>query len=142
MSDKTVYIVTEGEYSAYGIVAVFDDRTLADAYVTGDKDRYEMRVEKWVLNPGADRIREGLKTYTVWLLRDGTVHQVTSDWSEAVQPGRVASYADYQGDRIRRRQCFEVTLYAKTEEQAIKAANERRAQYLAEGGAWPTGEVQ
>jgi hypothetical protein len=57
--DKTekIFIVTQGEYDDYGIVAVFDNRPQADTYCEDfNKSQANMTglvavVEEWELNP-------------------------------------------------------------------------------------------
>jgi hypothetical protein len=143
-STKPLYVVTSGCYSDYGVVAIFDDRALADAYVEGSDDSagYGMRVEEFDLNPGADRIRESLRTHYVELDRAGDLFSHSDGWMEPSEADNVTYRWRYEDGVFtrRRRYVFRATLLAKSKEQAIKAANERRARYIASGGAWPDDE--
>lgn len=144
-SGKTLYVVTSGEYSDYRIVGIFDDERLALALCNPDADpatTYGPRIETWELNHNADRIRAGLKKFRVALWRDGSVRYVYDDAFDDVTSEASAGSLVWRGERqpdgsYQQRAYFEVSVVARTEDQAIKAANERRAQYLAAGGYWP-----
>lgn len=136
---RTLYVVTSGCYSDYGVVAIFDDRDLAERYCEGSDDSggYGMRVEEYPLNPKAEEIRAGLKGHRVLLDRDGNLVRHDEDYGLDPEPGEV----DWQyagGPDYRRVYVFGATVLAKTKEQAVKAVNEQRAQWLAAGNAWPT----
>lgn len=51
MSEQTAYIVTKGSYSDYGIVAVFLDRSIAQAFVDShnrtESPYYHAAIEEW-----------------------------------------------------------------------------------------------
>ena len=59
---KTVYIVTDGDYSDYHIVAAFDDKKLAELFIekigAGDIEEYQLNI------PGFD-----IKNKNLWLFR-------------------------------------------------------------------------
>jgi hypothetical protein len=131
-----LYAVSHGRYSDYGIVAIYDDRALAEAYIAGKDDDYD--IEEYELNPHADQIHEGLKVHCVIMDRAGTVlrHDESygdlPDGENGVKPNhRWANGGSYKT------YVFEFHTLAKSGEQAIKAANECRAQWIATGKEWP-----
>lgn len=63
---KIVYVVTSGEYSDYGIDAIFSEKKLSEEYIeNGDGTN----IEEWYL----DVPREGWEETFVRMKRDGTV---------------------------------------------------------------------
>ena len=110
---RNIYVVTSGEYSSYGIVAVYS--SLKKALGGGG------RVETYVLNdPNSEPIVRRL--WQVRMTRDGKVD------------------GHYSNDIERGQKCLPPRLWngaylfqvmAKTEKQAIKAANEQRTQLMA-----------
>jgi hypothetical protein len=137
MSTKVLYVVTSGCYSDYSIVAIFDDKALAEALVGEDDDRdgYGRRIEEYPLNQHEENIRAGLQTHTVGLLRNGDLHCYSASYGRDVQPDSLEFYfSPLNGEKF---YYFEAHILAKTKEQAIKAANERRAMWIANGNKWP-----
>lgn len=129
-----IYVVTSGDYSAYGIDAVFSSLEKAQAFideVSGDRiEAYEMDP------PNVERIREGYQLWYVSMKRDGSVLVATDqsfrgDMTFVDGQLHLRYYVDGRaGDSC------EMTLWAKSEEHAIKIVNEKRAQAIAEG-RWP-----
>jgi hypothetical protein len=129
-----VYIITSGSYSDYGISAVFTDKAMADDYVAIANSRPgytdNCAIEEWdsdMLHPYIERTRQGYKKYHVIMTRDG-ISKID----------RIDSVGDKPDTRWQlgweRRFCtpaLKVTCDTKSEEQAIKIANEIRAQLIA-----------
>lgn len=49
-NDMTVYVVTSGEYSSYGICEMFSTYEQAEKYIASENDRYgwdDYNIEKW-----------------------------------------------------------------------------------------------
>ena len=134
---KTIYVATSGEYSDYRICAVFDDRELALKYNDGE----ENGIEEWELNPGEKRLREGIRVYSVRMDRDGNVEQCFPSWSDGEESESVDYFLSWThpGPSLKKYR-FTARVVCASEEQAVKAANERRARYLANGGPWPPDE--
>lgn len=129
-----VYIVTAGDYSDYGIRAVFSTRELAEAFIAkygnslGDWGDTPV-IEEWTLDdPRA--IGDHMMQYRVSLARNGDVHYVEpikllsvgGPYSETkpvflglLKDGGVAG-----------------SVLARDEQHAVKIANEKRAQLIAE----------
>lgn len=79
---KTIYIVTSGEYSDYGIDGVFDSKELAEDWISMFKQggMYgDMKIEEHEINPNEDQIKKGRKAYRVMIGEDGEVSRV---WQE------------------------------------------------------------
>jgi hypothetical protein len=125
---KKVYVVTEGEYSDFRNVAVFDDEALATRYV----DTYPWRrydhpgIEEHVLNERADDLRAGLWWHMVWMNLNGDRARVT-----VMDPGPGDDEPYLNDERIR------FFVKARNEEHAIKIANERRGVWLSRQAAAP-----
>lgn len=140
-----LFVVTHGCYSDYGIEAVFDDRALAERYCEGsdDSDGYGSRIEEFELNPKAEEIRAGLKAHDVTLDRAGNVLSHSESYGGDPTDGEVFCSFRWSPDNHRHWKTyhFAITIIAKTKEQAIKAANEYRARFIAEGNPWPEDEV-
>lgn len=132
----TLFLVSSGEYSSYGICAVFDDRALAQAYI-GGREGYD--IEEYELNPHAERIRAGLKTHRVALDHDGALVRHDEWFGNEIDAGKVEM--SYQAG-MRKVYRFEAQIIAHTKEQAIKAANEQRAIWIASGRDWPEDEPE
>jgi hypothetical protein len=121
---KTIYLVIEGSYSNYGVRGVFDDKELAEEYA----EQISGQVEEYKLNAADDMLERGYKHYVVDMSKSGDTRDIRK-LSYKVQSCWRVSYnrsgeGYYTGD---------VSFYvcAKSEEGAIKVANERRAQLIA-----------
>lgn len=137
---SVVYLVSSGSYSSYGIEAVFDDRALAEAYVA-EREGGEIGIEEYELNPNADNIRAGIRTHSVRLDRAGNLISHWQSYGVFTEPDRVGySYRTFSPRIEGKAHYFEAYVVAKTKEQAIKAANERRAIWIAAGKEWPADE--
>jgi hypothetical protein len=63
-----IYIVTSGQYSDYGIDAVFSEKSLAKKYIDSfKKDDYgdRMEIEEWDLDKNSDQLKAGRKPFHV-----------------------------------------------------------------------------
>lgn len=119
---RSIYIITTGDYSSYRIVAVFDDRKLANSFA---KLESGLRVESYEINLYEQQIREGLKCYRVDMDRhgDGKVFQCDPDgyplshnYKNSDSPFRLWGY-----------------VWAIDEQHALKIAGEKRAVLIATG---------
>lgn len=63
---KTIYVVTSGEYSDYGINALFDDRAAAEAFIARflPHPADDGRIQEWIVNEHTGPMRRG---ETPWL---------------------------------------------------------------------------
>jgi len=118
---KKIYIVTQGQYSDYKILGVFDKEELANKFITsGGKYEYNYpEIEEWELNPNAKELRRGYLPFTVGINRDGRVVSVT-------QKSLESNKGWYGNDTIIYNPCF-----AKDRDHAIKITSELRTRLLA-----------
>jgi hypothetical protein len=144
---RTLYVVTSGSgsYSDYGISAIFDSRELAE---TAMADGCGDSIEEYPLNPGVDQYHAGRSLFVVEMRRDGSVVRTESlGWAWAgdrPDPLRLTvEWGDTSYDY--RRPPIAIILRAETwskdTEQAIKAVNEQRAQWIATG-KWAEAEAE
>ena len=158
-----VYIVTDGDYSDYHIVAAYTDPIQADKYVA----TYSGRVEEYDTDPETVYPPAGYWFYDVEMLKDGTVVTCRKKDNEECEPYDLtrAEYlywypAVYSGTSLYRlgetgvniplkkkdpNNYFDrvldhydgavmwTVILAKDEQHAIKIANEKRAQLIANG---------
>lgn len=117
-----IYVVTQGSYSAYGIVGATTDYEVAKKIADKFSDRWDpCRIEEYP--EGEYMLRPA---WSVYFDKSGN----------AVRCERATS--DYKYHRIHDRPTrtitydFIISVSADTEEAAIKIAAEKRAQYLAE----------
>lgn len=136
---KTIYAVTAGCYSDYRVVALFSSKELAKEFMDAIPDDYYNPVEKFELNPPtADLIARGYSVWNVHMLRGGDTERVErtenglynvrgighSIWRRSKAPA-------YKGSG--KQDCLISSVWAKTEKQAVKIANEHRTQMIANG---------
>lgn len=117
----TVYVVTRGSYSDYGIVGIYSTRELAQAFMNASKpvnyDDYN-DIEEYELDQFKSKIEQGLICYWTVMQRDGS-NATAKRW-------HVHNDFRYYPPSNQ----FSGTVWAKDEEHAIKIANERRIAYL------------
>lgn len=126
---KTIYVVTEGVYSEYSIIGVFDDKSLAEKMASFSCN--DGRVEEYTLNPFAPELSEGLSHFTVWMNRDGSL-KYEAHAATPLQEANPSLYIYRTGEM-----CF--SCFARDKEHAVKMANDRRLIEIAEG-RWPAKE--
>jgi hypothetical protein len=131
----TIYIVTSGEYSDYGINAVFDDKEKAEQWIkekrvidyleAGDYD-----IEEYKLNPTMpDEYRQGMLPYDVWIRRSGDIQTITRYYD--------AGFDDKFHVMCFPNSCIGSTIvWARDKQHAAKIANERRVRAIVDG-TWP-----
>lgn len=72
---REIYIITVGDYSDYGIVAVFDSRDLAEKYVETFEGHYKLTIEEYILNPFKSGLELGKNPYRVSLDKQGNISE-------------------------------------------------------------------
>jgi len=116
-----IYVVTSGEYSAYGIEAVFDSKDLAKKFIDAFGNNYEeFMIEEYELNPHSKQLKSGRKPFVVTMGKNGDcydVHQTTHSYEFSEEDEMVGNYM----------YCY---MFAKDEKHAIKIANEKRTQLI------------
>lgn len=134
MSESTtVYVVTSGEYSDYGIHAIFSTRALADAYIkralaAPATYHSEFNVEEWYV----DR-ESAARAHYVWtagvLIADGSVPERGGHDEFAIPKSSaevIKAVPVYDGNGIARARSH------KSAEHALKLATEARQKHLRE----------
>ena len=134
---KSVWAIEQGSYSDYHVVGVFSTRAKAQLVMNALKEKYnEPSIAEWPLDPAVTALRTGLTTWNIMMLRDGTVEccepceltSYTLDGSFTLL--RRASAPAYKGKGIE--DCLNGIIWAKDKPHAIKIANEKRTQMIAE----------
>ena len=123
---KTIFVVTAGEYSDYGIEAMFDEESLAKAYIASVKSSSysQMRIETYNLNPHEKQLRLGYKCYLVRMTKDGICPEMYQ--SDTVFDGgdNDTPFFDFNNNLV-------MTVFAKDKQHALKIVNERRIEIKA-----------
>lgn len=125
-----VFIVTEGAYSDYRIVAVFSTLEAAENFIAADTSEYPdyNGVEEYIMD--SLTIRPGFRSYCILMDEDGCYELRSSVMSSK-------GYGDYLmvpwGQSNWK---LSITRYVVSEEHAVKIANEIRARRVATLG-WP-----
>ena len=129
-----IYIVTSGNYSDYSIRSVFSTEEKAQAYVNV-LEHYEVidfSIEEHDVDEEAFELRDGYEQYRVWMRRDGDASAIL-----------VPPYKQEIGLRLHESPRGTFTLYgivwAKSEQHAVKIANEQRSALIA-SNQWSTRE--
>lgn len=127
---KTIYVVTEGQYSDYHICGVFDDRGLAEKFCatfTGGYDTPE--IEEWPINPLKKELKAGYIPYFLRMDKEGNTTEIRASESSHGFGGDEAPGFDIGKNMY-------TYCLAKDSAHAMKIANEQRLQILAEN-RWP-----
>ena len=118
-----IYVVTKGEYSDYSVYGVFSDELLAKKYaeLLSDPDWDTAQVETYELNKMPDFPANKLP-FTVEMDIDGNT------------PFGVkrSSLDDFEKHYFFSVGCLVIDVWATDEQHAIKIANEKRVQLIAE----------
>jgi len=116
-----VYVVTEGSYSSYHIVAVFTDKEIAEKLAGQLEDGNT--VETYETDEYSEYVRQGLMLYDITMLKDGTTKHVYE-----------TSYMDNPtGLNVWNNEELYAVVWARDKQHAIKIVNEKRAQLIATG---------
>lgn len=116
---KTIYVVTDGEYSDYHICGVFDNNDLANKFC----DKFGGGIEEWDLNPYTVELQNGYSAFCIHMNKEGKVLT-----TREINMGCEANLDEHfiAAGRILVSFCF-----ARNEDHAIKITNERRTSILA-----------
>jgi hypothetical protein len=141
---RIVFAVNSGSYSDYSVRALFSTREKAEAFMAAVPDGDYNDIQEFELDPpAADMLRRGYAVWYVTMLRDGTAEAVVrrdaslyavTSVGDVVLWERTKAPA-YKGKGIP--DALRIDVWAKDEKSAIKIANEKRAQFIAEG-KWPS----
>lgn len=121
---KTIYLVSQGEYSDYHICGAFSSEEAAQFFIDNSdiKGEYdEMRIEPHNLDPFINEMKSGLSYFFVRMGLNGD-----NAYTDKQQP------TSWDREYINKnRNYFYTHCWAKDETHAIKIANERRIQAIA-----------
>lgn len=119
---KKMYIVTQGEYSDYRIAGVFDSLEKAERF----KECFYGRIEEYDINPHEEKLSNGYKSYRVHMNKEGSTEKY------GVGLGNGKSDDCWFGDNYENDEVHLVcNVWAKDKKHAIKIANEKRIQHIA-----------
>jgi hypothetical protein len=121
---KTIYVVTEGCYSDYSIRGVFDNKELAEEYAS----QINGQVETYSLNTADNMLERGYRHYVVHMHESGEVIDVRQYGCKIQSCWHVSCNRSGNGYYDGNASFY---VCSKSEEGAIKVANERRAQLIA-----------
>ena len=124
-----IFVVTQGCYSDYKIVAVCSNKKFAQKVVDEVSSKYDkVEIEEFDLDPAQDQLNQGFSVYQVRIKRDGTVLNAEKNNSVYVF-GDTQGFVDWywQGQQIEQ---LVIYCWARDQEHAIKIANERRIQVI------------
>lgn len=137
-----VYAVTEGEYSDYGICAMFSDRSKAVEYIERQVRSYASReyiytgpyyIEEYDLNQ-EKALGEIRMFYVKGPFAGGTLSIKETDtidyWGSKGLNVKITDY--YDSGKRAVEGLFETTIFAKDEEHALKIAYDKRAKLAAQ----------
>ena len=124
---QAVFLVTRGDYSDYRVCAVFTDKKLAQKYIDSFEKAYdEFRIENYKLNPFSKELKADYKPYFLRMKKDGTCTEIyLKDSSYGFESEDLDIGFDIHKDMY-------LSVFAKDEKHAIKIANEKRVQLIAE----------
>lgn len=130
----TVYLVTSGSYSDYGVRGVYSTRANAERAMGDERTRSRRDfndVEEFELDQGVTRLDAGLTPFSVSMLRTGddAVADVTAP--VGTPEGDRGRLSDWHNGAAA--PAFYVFVWARDERHAIKIANEKRIALLATG---------
>jgi len=126
-----IFIVTSGEYSDYGICAVFSTKEKAQKYIEIYPDQ-QSEIEEWNVDEDMaliNKIRNGeITIYLVSMFKQGNVEEIEKEESPFIYQVKEAlanKYYLWTENRIG------MWVIAKDEKHAIKIVNEKRVQLIA-----------
>lgn len=127
---KKVFVVTSGEYSDYGIDAIFSTRELAQSFIDAFKANkwYEMDIEEWDLDPNKTHLKQNRKPYFLRINKKGDVSDLSlADSSYGFNQDMPEAEISYTPNL----EWMNINCFADDENHAVKIAGEKRSQILA-----------
>lgn len=125
-----VYVITRGSYSDYQICAVASTQERAEQLRKMYSNNYEMaNIEEYEIDVPSNQYynKTPILYWKVILKRDGSLIYLETYYDESNQPTKIE-----EGRWNWRESLIVSYIQADTQEQAIKIAQDKRAQYLAE----------
>ena len=134
---RKVYVVTSGAYSEYELEAIFSSKEKAEEFMRMlPKGRPEYNdVEEYDLDSGVvDHVKKGHFIWQIAMERDGSVVEVNKKDNECWSLCGPLEVVEQRGRGRDAEKRLVGAVWAKTWKQAIKIANDKRAQLIASGG--------
>lgn len=132
---STVWVLTAGEYSDYHLVGVYSTKEKADqiSKLAGRDCNNPFSV---VIDEGLDKIELGLNPFTIRMSKDGKVlsSHTYFYWNDMLSDVRWC-YGNMFDDS------FDLEVWAKDLEHAIKIVNEKRI-YLIANNLYKSGKIE
>jgi len=125
---QAVFLVTRGEYSDYRVCAVFTEKALAEKYIDSFKvNSYEeFRIENYNLNPYQYELKNDYKPFFLKMTKEGNCIEINvMNSSYGFEDEDINIGFDIHKNMY-------ISIFAKDETHAIKIANEKRVQLIAE----------
>lgn len=127
---KKVYAVSSGCYSDYRVNAIFSTKELAEEFMRLIPDSDYNDIEVYEVDPNTpDLIKRGYSIWFIHMLKDGTTERVGKSDINLYSVGDIGhriwertKAPAYKGKGIP--DILTSTVWAKTEQQAIKIVNE------------------
>lgn len=132
------YVVTSGSYSDYGVDAVFSTKAKAQLYID-IHGGCEYSIEEFNLDPEVYQPSPGMLPYEVHMLKDGNLCKRWDMETRQFEPMVKNVYAsgplgpEHDKWTESYEDAYEFYMWADSPEHAIKIANERRVQRIANG---------
>jgi len=125
---KTMYVVTSGSYSDYGIDAIFDTKELAQKFIDSFKGNSYNEfngIEEFILNPNELDLKANRKPFSLRMDVKGNVTEIEQSSSAYGHKYGLEISFTYKKDYMN------IKCYADDDIHAVKIANEKRTQILA-----------
>lgn len=125
-----VFVVTSGEYSDYGIDAIFTTRELAQLFIDAfNKNEWrEFNIEDWELNPNETHLKQNRKAYFLRINKKGDI--VDLEVADTAY-GFKQNISDAEISYTKNNEWMNIRCFANDDAHAVKIAGEKRAQILA-----------
>jgi hypothetical protein len=131
---KSVWVIEQGAYSDYRVVGVFTTKESADkmAALINEGESYDLaEVDEWPLDPGAEDLNQGRRTFSVQMLKDGTVEKAEPC---GPSPLNLAGWVtQYTRSHWNPHSGVNAVVWAADEKHAVKIVNEHRVRIIAQG---------
>lgn len=141
MKSKTIYAVSRGSYSDYGIVALFSTAADAALFIERHPDRWSEwnDIETYDLDSGVEKMRKGFSHFMVQMKRDGTITNVQA-YPTAIGTKPDTKFRESRGTVVDQ-PWFNWYGWARDSVHAVKSANEHRISLAAGSGHQLDGDV-
>lgn len=133
-----IYVVTKGDYSDYEVVSIFDNEDKAQEFCNRyneNAEYYKAEVEIYKLNYMGNQAHKHLYAYQFTMERNGDTSKPRWRYNHQRET-EIEIYTPSNG--VYRLWC---NVWAKDAEHAVKIANERRTQMIA-NGEWRKAEEE